>query len=329
MAQFHDCWGSRRTTLARLQQLLADAEANAARERRAAVDIQRLFRGQFVRATVTAQRGHLARRRCRRLRLQDQQHKRACVLHYYAVIIQKSLRGMHSRRTRLDFRVRKAYVAKIATQGEEMRRLLAESLCQQQLEEQRAVEEAARRELVEVTQGLHHLVSTRAISGVYNAPLQPSGPATAFGVPVEAHIRENTRSLLATRRAEAEPATALRPYPPANKATLQASSVYGADLKEVRAQKKYHKLRRLSASDFQAVHNAARDDSRKLNQLGVHAGVAYLDDWDNPFKKRGVPRSKADLLPRLSALGKAPAKPFHLTYGGNKSKVLPNDRFDV
>lgn len=192
------------------------------------------------------------------------------------------------------------------------------------------MEQAARRELVEVTQSLHHLVSTRAISGVYNAPLQPSGPATAFGVPVETHIRENTRSLLAARRAETEPATTLRPYPPANHATLQASSVYGADLNDVRTQKKYHKLRRLSASDFQAVHNAARDDARTRHQLGVHASVEYLDEWANPYKKRGIPRSKADLLPRLSTLGKAPQKPpFHLTYGGNKSKVLPNDRFDV
>lgn len=196
-------------------------------------------------------------------------------------------------------------------------------------EEQRAVEAAARKELVEVTQNLHHLVSTRAIAGVYNAPMQPSGPATSFGVPVEAHIRENTRSLLATQRAEMVPATSLRPYPPSNKATIQASSVYGADLKEVRTQKRYHKLRRLSASDFQTVHNAARDDARKLNQPGINAGVEYLDDRDNPYKKRGVPRTKEDLLPRLSTIGRAPKKPFHLTYGGNKSKVLPNDRFDV
>lgn len=78
-------------------------------------------------------RGHLARRRCRRLRLQDRQHKRACVLNYYAVVIQKALRGMHSRRTRLDFRIRKAYVTEIATKGEQMRRLMAENLLNQQL----------------------------------------------------------------------------------------------------------------------------------------------------------------------------------------------------
>lgn len=198
-----------------------------------------------------------------------------------------------------------------------------------QQDEQRAVEEAAQKELLEVTQNLHHLVSTRAISGVYNAPMQPSGPATSFGVPVEVHIRENTRTLVANQLATMKLPTTLKPYPPSNKATIQAASVYDADLKQVRTQKKYHKLRRLSATDFQTVHNAARDDAKKLNQPGINAGLDYLDDWNNPYKKRGVPRSKEDLLPKLTTLEKAPKKPFHLTYGGNKSKVLPNDRFDV
>lgn len=78
-------------------------------------------------------RGHLARRRYCRLREHDRLLKRECIFHYYALVIQKSLRGMHSRRTKLDFRIRKAYVTEIATKGEEMRRLLAENLRQQQL----------------------------------------------------------------------------------------------------------------------------------------------------------------------------------------------------
>uniref|UniRef100_K3WS92 Uncharacterized protein n=1 Tax=Globisporangium ultimum (strain ATCC 200006 / CBS 805.95 / DAOM BR144) TaxID=431595 RepID=K3WS92_GLOUD len=337
---FYDCWTTRQSTLVRLQQLLDDAAQNEERERQAAIDIQRIFRGQFVRGTIATQRnaeivisrvyrGHLARRRCHRLREQDRLRKRESLFHYYAVVIQKSLRGMHSRHHKLDFRIRKAYVREIATKSDDIRRRLADNLRQQQLEEERAIEAEAKRELVEVTQNLHHLVSTRAIAGVYCAPMQPSGPATSFGVPVEVHIRENTKALVADQLARAKPPTSLLPYPPSNKATLQANSVYGADLKAVRTQKKYHKLRRLSAADFQTVYNAAHDDTRKRNEPGINAGVDYLDDWKNPYKKRGVPRSKEDLLPQLTTLEKAPTKPFHLTYGGNKSKVLPNDRFDV
>ncbi|KAF1333125.1 Spermatogenesis-associated protein 17, partial [Globisporangium splendens] len=274
-------------------------------------------------------RGHLVRRRYHHLREQDRLRKRELLFHYYAVVVQKSLRGMHSRRHKLDFRIRKAYMREIATKGDDIRRRLAENLRQQQLEEERAVEAEAKRELVEVTQNLHHLVSARAIAGVYCAPMQPADPVTSFGVPVGVHIRKNTKAVVADQLARAKPPTSLLPYLPPNKATVQASSVYGADLKAVHTQKKYHKLRRLSAADFQTVCNAARDDARKRNEPGINAGVEYLDDWKNPYKKRGVPRSKEDLLLQLTTLEKAPKKPFHLTYGGNKSKVLPNDRFDV
>lgn len=77
MALFYDCWQARGATLQRLHLLLeyaislcamvswslcakqllvsSDAAANAEREAQAAIDIQRLFRGQRVRATVTQQ----------------------------------------------------------------------------------------------------------------------------------------------------------------------------------------------------------------------------------------------------------------------------------
>ncbi|TMW69075.1 hypothetical protein Poli38472_001231 [Pythium oligandrum] len=342
MALFHQCWQQRRSTLDRLQWLLEDAQTNQARERTAAIHIQRLFRGQRVRATITTQRnaeivlarvyrGHLARRRCRRLREQEQLWQQHAVFHYYAIIIQKVLRGVHSRRTKLDFRVRKAYIREIAAKGDAMRQQLEENLRRQQQEERQANDEAARHELAQVSQNLHHLVSTRAIAGVYNSPMLAS-TATAFGIPVETHIRENTKTLISTQLTTATAPTKLIPYPPSNKASLQAAAPYDAPLRAVRTQKKYHKLRRISAQDFQAVHNSNQDTLKKLAAPGINAGVEYLDDWKNPYKKRGIPRAKEDLLPQLTTLGKPPKekeKPFYLTSGGNKSKVYANDRFDV
>lgn len=195
-------------------------------------------------------------------------------------------------------------------------------------DEERAVHDATQKELVEVTQNLHHLVSTRMIPGIYNSPALPSS-ATAFGVPVETHIRKNAKHVVAGQLAAAKPPTRLKPYPPSNKATIQSSSVYGADLRAVRTQKRYDKLRRLGSSDFQAVSNPEQQVAKKLNAPGINAGVEYLDDWENPYKKRGVPRDKEDLLPRITTLGQAPKNPFYLTYGGNKSKVHANDRFDL
>ncbi|KAG7386589.1 spermatogenesis-associated protein 17 [Phytophthora pseudosyringae] len=339
MALFFDCWKSRGATLERLQQLLDDAEDQAETERKAATHVQRLFRGQRVRAAVTAQtdaelmisrvyRGHLARRRCKRLRADTERAHRRAVLDFYAVVIQKLARGVQSRTLRLDFRKRKAYIGELAAKGDHMRRMLDENLRKQQQQEQLDSAQAAREELVKVTQDLHHLLSTRAVAGIYNSPMQPA-TATSFGVPVETHIRENARRVVTSRLAATRLPSRLTPYPPSNKSTLQATAPYDAVQQESRKQTKYHKLRRIGSSDFAAVYNSEQDVARKRNAPGVNAGIEYLDDWRNPYKKRGVPRSKRDLLPQLSTLGQCPETPFYLTYGGNKSKVLANDRFDV
>ncbi|EEY60464.1 uncharacterized protein PITG_12891 [Phytophthora infestans T30-4] len=339
MALFHDCWTSRGAALVRLQQLLDDAEAQAETERKAATHIQRLFRGQRVRAAVTAQtdaellisrvfRGHLARRRCNQLRTDLERAHRRSVLDYYAVVIQKLARGVQSRTLRLDFRKRKAYVLELAAKGDLMRQMLEENLLKQQEQEKLDTKKAARAELVKVTQDLHHLVSTRAVAGIFNSPMQAAS-VTSFGVSVESHIRENARRVVTSRLAKARPPSRLTPYPPSDKTTLQSSGPYDAVQQEKRKQTKYHKLRRIGSSDFAAVYNPEQDVARKRNAPSINSGTDYVDEWRNPYKKRGVPRNKRDLLPQLSTLGRYPETPFYLTYGGNKSKVLANDRFDV
>ncbi|KAG1710008.1 hypothetical protein DVH05_017017 [Phytophthora capsici] len=339
LVTFYDCWKNRGTTLQRLQQLLDDAEEQAEPERKAATNIQRLFRGQRVRAAVTSQtnaelvisrvyRGHLARRRCKRLRAEVEKAHHRAVLNFYAVVIQKLARGVQSRTNRIDFRKRKAYIGELAAKGDQMRRMLEENLRRQLELKQIDSEKAAREELVKITQDLHHLVSTRTIAGVYNSPMQLAS-ATSFGVPVETHIKNNSRRVVTSRLESSCPPSKLTPYPPSNKATLQATAPYDSVQQEARKETKYHKLRRLGTSDFAAVYNSEHDVVRKRNAPGINAGVEYLDDWKNPYKKRGVPRTKRDLHPKLSTLGRHPETPFYLTHGGNKSKVLANDRFDV
>lgn len=78
-------------------------------------------------------RGHLARRRYHQLQEAEREFKEDSVRHFYAVMIQKMQRGAASRRNRLDFRVRKAYIMQLARKGEELRQILTERLLQQQL----------------------------------------------------------------------------------------------------------------------------------------------------------------------------------------------------
>lgn len=339
MALFYDCWQKRGATLERLHLLLVDAKAHAETEGKATVDIQRIWRGQRVRTALRTQakaqvaisrvyRGHLAQQRCKRLRVDLEQAYQQAVVNYYAVIIQKRARGNLSRTHRLDFRKRKAYISDLAAKGHQMRLMLEERLRHQQEHEKMQSDIAAREELAQVTQDLHHLLSTRAVAGIYNSAMQPTS-ATSFGVPVETHIRQNARRIVTSRLSTSQRPSRLAPYPPSDKATLQATSPYDAVQQESRKQTKYQKLRRISSADFAAVYNPAHDVARKRNTPGINSGSEYLDDWRNPYKRRGVPRTKRDLLPQLSSLGRHPDIPFYLTYGGNKSKVLANDRFDV
>lgn len=78
-------------------------------------------------------RGHLGRKRSHAARRERLRAQRLAVLNYYAVVIQKRVRGAVSRMRRHNFRERKAHIARLAQKGEEMRRLLAENLRRQQL----------------------------------------------------------------------------------------------------------------------------------------------------------------------------------------------------
>ena len=56
------------------------------------------------------------------------------------------------------------------------------------MEEQKRQEQTARTEFSEIAGNLHHLVSTKAIPGVYNPPFSQVKPQ-AFNVDMETHLR--------------------------------------------------------------------------------------------------------------------------------------------
>jgi hypothetical protein len=195
----------------------------------------------------------------------------------------------------------------------------------------------AQRELKEVTSNLHHLVSTKSIAGIYNSPMV-STMSTSFGIPIEQHIRTNTKQVLMIQNLQKPKSSKMAPYPPSNKATLQASSPYDVDRNKMnRLEKKNHQMKRISDQEFKTFvgHSSSQDLASYIP--GINMGVEYLDEWKNPYKKRGIPLTKEDLsLPQLKkkTTGQQQQQqqlqpPFYLSFGGNKSKVLPNDRFDV
>mmetsp|Transcript_49811 Transcript_49811/g.85659 ORF Transcript_49811/g.85659 Transcript_49811/m.85659 type:complete len:259 (+) Transcript_49811:128-904(+) len=208
MSLFQGLWSSRSKIIEEFEALKRDAEENAFAELQSVVRIQRLFRGQKVRAKLSAMkagemmiarvfRGHLGRKEARARQHATEVAQEIAIFHYHASIIQRTFRGFYSRRYRHDFSARKKYIADIVGKGETLRARLDEALVEQQMRE---ADEAAQREAAEfqkVTQNLHHLVSTRAQPGVFAPPFDAA--PTAYGRTVEAHLAAGVKDLLRTR----------------------------------------------------------------------------------------------------------------------------------
>lgn len=115
-------------------------------------------------------RGASARRRARREAAAKAAREEAALYDYCATQIQKAFRGSHSRRHRHDYYARQAYIEGIKEKSEQLRAELHDHLTQQVLTQQAKDEKKAQKEFQTVTQGFHHLVSTKSIPGVFNPP---------------------------------------------------------------------------------------------------------------------------------------------------------------
>ena len=240
---FHDLWSTRDGVLDELRSLTEAADAARESEDFAALRVQRLYRGQVVRARVARWhaaalfiervfRGHMGRCKWRAEAEEKRRTDHLAVFHYHAVNVQKCFRGYYSRRYYHDFFARKAYLDKIAASSEELRKKMAAQREEQQREEEERAAAATQEEFTRVTQNLHHLVSTKAQPGIYNNPYVPADQVpTAYGVPFESHLRSGVKDLLRTRAATARAAGTGRAQTPPlgfeDRRSVQATSKYG------------------------------------------------------------------------------------------------------
>ena len=104
MADWYGLWKGRALVTDELVLLLQDAEDAAALEYESAMRIQRLFRGQYIRAWVEEMRvasveiervyrGHAAREVAKTERQDIGLHEEMAVIHYHSVVIQRAFRG--------------------------------------------------------------------------------------------------------------------------------------------------------------------------------------------------------------------------------------------
>ncbi|KAG5182252.1 hypothetical protein JKP88DRAFT_164883 [Tribonema minus] len=348
MADFMAIYKGRAALVDEARRRQQERDAAAPQERNAAVSVQRIFRGKRVRdrhkvlneaVTKIARlfRGHRVRVRAAALMVARREAELQAVFHYHARSIQRLIRGFVSRRTRYCHAKRRAYLAELVQVGEALRAtLLAHEEQMKQEQDQRALQQRQAR-VQQLSENLHHLVSTKAQPGVFSSPyLHPTELPTIDGVPIDEHLTRSIRDLLRKRgyqKLALEPdITGVMRMPqaaPGDRRSLQASQPYDLPSQLAAVEAVQHRLKLLGPRHFAAGERVRTP----AYQRGVSEGTQFLEHWQNPYLSRGVPRSPEDLRSppgkEGSSLGRAPARPFFTAVGGNRSAVLPNGRFDV
>jgi hypothetical protein len=112
--------------------------------------------------------------------------------HHCATIIKKFYNGWRSRKYLHDYYGRKAYIEKVEKRGDWTKEYLARYESNKDVESKMEEERQMRKEFDNLAGELHHLISTKSISGVYNPPYNDMLPR-AFEKPIEQHLREACR----------------------------------------------------------------------------------------------------------------------------------------
>ena len=99
-------------------------------------------------------------------------HQDYLLFNCFALIIQRAYRGFYSRKYKASHFKRKQFMANLMQKTIEVREMQYEYSIQQALREEREGIEERDGEIKKLTEGLHHLVSTHQIRGVFNPPPQ-------------------------------------------------------------------------------------------------------------------------------------------------------------
>lgn len=238
----------------KLSRQCSDAFAD---ETAAVVLLQRMWRGYNARKYVgilhfnsteikRVWRGYKGRQAAR---LQRQRQLTNAEKAYYDIMatqIQKCYRGRLSRKQKQDFYRRKKYVDHVTRQSHALASDIDQNIgnLKQMLQEQE--EEAKSREFVKATGDLHHLVGTKQIPGVFSSPYGEEFATTAYGLNLEAQIRDNVS------------------------AKIQASDA----LKATRPPKRQNKTQTMSSASTVRLSRKKRNSRKKKKEKAAKAAAA-------------------------------------------------------
>jgi hypothetical protein len=107
-----------------------------------------------------------------------------------ATVIQKLWRGHMSRKTKEDYHKRAEWVNTTRMRAEALRQEMNAAMERQASREQEKKELNASKKFDALAENLHHLISTKAIPGVFNSRFGEMYQITAFDIPMDDHIRD-------------------------------------------------------------------------------------------------------------------------------------------
>ncbi|CAM9179695.1 unnamed protein product [Chrysoparadoxa australica] len=344
MGDFWALYRGRGCVTEELQQRLKERDETAQAEREVTVDLQRIFRGKVARdrwklmnqaVTIIARlyRGFRGRGVASSALECKLDREAEGVLHYHAIKIQGIYHGYSSRKYNYNHARRKQYLKEVADAGSAMRKTLRDHLTALEEAEEQEAREKRGSEIQRLSASLHHLVSTASIPGVFNSPYLQGAVPTIDGVAVDKHLTTNIRDLLKAKgytkrgmEVDLNGTKRITLPEPASRLSLQASAPYDAEGQALAVTKAIHRLKMVGPREFKAGSKVPPPRYTR----GVSEGTEYMESWKNPYLIRGVATQEELKLPfGQTSLGKHKGRPFYTSVGGNKSTVLPNDRFDV
>jgi hypothetical protein len=296
MADFALLWERQSEVLGECRAQIAARDANQVGECAAVTSIQNNYRGMMCRdlykrkraGAVMMQRlfrGYTGRNCAAEALSEGVKRQEIAFFHYHVAVLQRSLRGFYSRKYVHDFYARKAYIQSVVEKSNMLRTQLAAQREASKREEQQRKLREAQKSFKEATQTLHHLVSTKSRLGVYRSPFSDDLQPTAFGVPIEEHLRRNTREILHTRGLKTARHVKRR-----TRGSVLAQDPYDEIQAVIRAETRHSKMRRVSRKDFVAGGRSRVLEQNRISS--VHASAPYQEENKRRTKGSGGSRFK-------------------------------------
>jgi len=236
------------------------AEALRDRETRKAVRLQSAHRGRALRLEVAewnamalvierCTRGHLGRQQARRLRIERDTRRQRSFFDALATTVQKRFRAYHARKYRHNFYARQAYVASVLRKGDMVREDLRSRMDEQVRDALETQETQARERVNTLSKKLHHLRSTATCAGIYNSAYHVGHHPTAFGVPVEEHLRQAIRPVIKAELAHRQ--RNIAPLPPLDPIFPHSTGMSHEYVEQQAKEERWiNKTRRIGGTEF-------------------------------------------------------------------------------